>query len=181
MYVQPLDRPLFMTPRRQRLRQLVAVAPVLLLTILTESYLAQRFSIGLDEQKVQCLLGGHRWFLIDHRDLDFQRGELMAFRSDERMAPFFPKPTIFVKQIKGLPGDVIDRQGDQLRINAATVAQGFPLSQRLGIQADAALQQATLEPRTFWVMGTHPQSFDSRYWGVVHDHQIIGKAHELPF
>jgi conjugal transfer pilin signal peptidase TrbI len=34
---------------------------------------------------------------------------------------------------------------------------------------------------TYWVMGDQPKSFDSRYWGVVYQQQIIGKAYALPF
>ncbi|NDG89011.1 MAG: S26 family signal peptidase, partial [Gammaproteobacteria bacterium] len=38
-----------------------------------------------------------------------------------------------------------------------------------------------LQPLTYWAMGDQPKSFDSRYWGVVYQQQVVGKAYVLSF
>lgn len=90
-------------------------------------------------------------------------------------------PTTFIKRVKGLPGALIDQKAETIHVDQVEVAQGFPLLKYPGVQKALAGDALHLQPLTYWVMGDQPNSFDSRYWGVVFQHQIVGKAYALPF
>lgn len=143
--------------------------------------LTQRYRLGIDDQKTLCLEGQHRWFLIDRWDRSFQKDDLMAFESDDRMKPFFKPDTTFIKRVKGLPGALIDQDSEVIRVDQVEVARGFPLLKHPGVQSAVEGDAFRLQPLTYWVMGDQPNSFDSRYWGVVFQNQIVGKAYALPF
>ena len=159
---------------------LVSLLWIFVVVVLGHS-LTQRYRLGIDDQKTLCLEGQHRWFLIDRWDRSFQKDDLMAFDSDDRMQPFFKPDTTFIKRVKGLPGALIDQKAEAIRVNQVEVGRGFPLLKHPGVQNALEGDAFRLQPLTYWVMGDQPQSFDSRYWGVVFQHQIVGKAYALPF
>lgn len=177
MCVNGFDRDLI----RVRSTQILFTVPWLIGVLLAGLYLTQRYTLGIDDQKTLCLNGNHRWYLIDHWDRTFQRGDLMAFATDERMQPFFGTDTTFIKAVQGLPGQRVDQMGETIRVDQTPVGTGFPLLDHPRVQKAVNPDAFRLQPLTYWVMGDHPKSFDSRYWGVVYQQQVIGKAHALPF
>jgi len=163
-----------------RVTDIVMTLPILCLIVILGAYLKDRYSIGIDDQVIQCLSGHHRFFLIDHWARDFKRDDLIAFRADWRMSPHFKEGTYVIKKVKGLAEDLIDRDGDQILINRSLIAEGRPLMDK--ITANGLMTQETIRlgSNQFWVMGDHRLSFDSRYWGPVYPQQIVGKAYVLP-
>jgi conjugal transfer pilin signal peptidase TrbI len=160
---------------------LLKALPVLAVVLGLSAYLGNRFHLGIDDQKELCLLGNHRWYLIDRHDQDVWRGDLVAFRADPRMAPWFPAGRIIVKVATGMPGDRVQVDGSQTLINGKPVSEGLALSPKLGKPPSDFIREATVPGSALWATGTHPLSFDSRYWGFVYDNQIIGRAYALPF
>jgi conjugal transfer pilin signal peptidase TrbI len=166
---------------QQRLWNFIWGLPYILGVVVVGHVLTQRYSIGMDDQKELCLAGHHRWYLIDHWNREFQDGDLMAFESDERMRPFFKAETTFVKRVEGISGERVQEDQDQIRVNDRSVGHGFPLLGHVGVSNAVGQEPFQLQPLTYWVMGDHPKSFDSRYWGVVYQQQVIGRAYALPF
>lgn len=166
---------------QQRLWNFIWGLPYILGVVVVGHVLTQRYSIGMDDQKELCLAGHHRWYLIDHWNREFRNGDLMAFASDERMRPFFNDETTFVKRVEGIPGQVVQQDAERITVDQRPVGNGFPLLDHVGVRNAVGHEPFHLQPRTYWVMGDQPKSFDSRYWGVVYQQQIIGKAYALPF
>jgi len=160
---------------------LLKALPVLAVVLGLGAYLGNRFHLGIDDQKELCLPGGHLWYLIDRHDQNVWRGDLVAFRADPRMAPWFPTGRIIVKLATGMPGDRVQVDGSHTLINGKPVSEGLALSPKLGKPTADFIREATVPGSALWATGTHPQSFDSRYWGFVYDNQIIGRAYALPF
>lgn len=119
--------------------------------------------------------------LVPGRVLKFQRGDLIVFRTDNRTSPYYQRGTRFIKVVHGVPGDrvVIDDSG-KVQINgknyhfetALETKVADLLGRKLG---DCAVNYVIPEGRYF-AMGTLPDSYDSRYWGMVHPDQIMGKG-----
>jgi conjugal transfer pilin signal peptidase TrbI len=172
------DRLPFMTAKALFL---LKAMPVLAAVLSLGAYLGDRFHLGIDDQKELCLPGGHRWFLIDRHDQNIWRGDLIAFQADERMAPWFPVGRVVVKIATGVTGDHVEVDGDHTVVNGVAVSNGLALSEKLGKTPSDFTRQVNIPGNAIWVTGSHPRSFDSRYWGFVYERQIIGKAYALPF
>ena len=160
---------------------LLKALPVLAVALGLGAYLGNRFHLGIDDQRELCLPGGHRWYLIDRHDQNVWRGDLVAFRADPRMAPWFPVGRIIVKVATGMPGDYVQVDGMHTLINGKPVSNGLALTEKLGKASTDFIRDVTVPGSALWATGTHPRSFDSRYWGFVYDKQIIGRAYALPF
>lgn len=159
------------------LRFIGKALPILLLVLAVERYIGQRFLIGGDDQVDRCL--PDKWvYLIDTHKKDIWRGDLIAFRA-ERMAPFFKDGQIIVKIAAGVAGDTVHVDPQHTTINGEPVIDGLPLTEKLKKPAISFKRHETIPPAAYWVTGQTDKSFDSRYWGYVYDHQVIGRAYAL--
>lgn len=122
-----------------------------------------------------------------------QRGDILVFRYPEN-------PSInFIKRVVGLPGDVVRYQDKRLIINGQTVdqklaAQFPPTQPRVAIYDESLgtvehetqielrrnfqpTQEWNIPADSYLVLGDNrDNSRDSRFWGYVPDHLIVGKA-----
>ena len=165
----------------QRAWRILFAIPLLWGVVSGGHALTSRYSIGIDDQKDLCLKGNHRLFLIDHWDRTFQKEDLIAFKADNRMTPFFSLETTFIKRVKGVEGDEVGKRGEILTVNGQKVGEGFPLTNHPGVTQVIDQRPFRVQPLTYWAMGDQPKSFDSRYWGVVFSQQVVGKAYVLSF
>jgi conjugal transfer pilin signal peptidase TrbI len=118
---------------------------------------------------------------------EFHHGDLIVFRTDNRTAPYYEPGSRFVKIVRGLPGDrvAIDAAGRVL----ISGPEGYRFETALEPQVVALLAQRkpvrevgdfaadyVVPPESYFAMGTLPDSYDSRYWGLVQLDQVVGKA-----
>lgn len=164
---------------RQPWPRFLAKAGLLMLITLAGGYwFIQNYRIGIDPQLEKCI-PGYTFYLVDLNDKHIERGKIFAFRS-RGVAPFFSDETWMVKFVRGLPGDHIEIDAEHnVKVNNEVLSRGLFLSRELQVDPAQFLGSATLKEREFWFMGLTDRSFDSRYWGVVHEDQIIGRAYPL--
>ncbi len=105
-------------------------------------------------------------------------GDYIAFKTDRRVLPYFKPGTVFAKRVVGMPGDKLEVKGRDFYINGRFVGRARK-TDKLGNPAPLFVYNGTIPQNAYFVMGHHPRSFDSRYWGFVYKRQIIGKV--LPF
>ena len=154
---------------------------VVLMTIMGigMSYFLGRYRIGYDSQIVKCI-PGYTLYLIDKKDRIVERDAIYAF-SAKGLEPVYANGTQMVKFARGMPNDKVEITPEDYRvlINEHELFQGLPLAHRLGKDDDFFVGKGTLKEQQYWFFGTSEESFDSRYWGVVHDDQIVGRAYPL--
>lgn len=94
------------------------------------------------------------------------RGDVIAFRHDA------PAPETFIKRIIGIPGDRIRIDGGRVFVN------GAPLSEPYVLYADhRSFPEVTVPAQMLYVLGDNrADSDDSRFWGFVHQSDVLGKA-----
>ncbi|WP_405367193.1 signal peptidase I [Ruminobacter sp.] len=138
--------------------------------------------IGADkERQTSCIKDLHYMYITtkikDYSKHDFQRGGLYTFRSQEGV--LFPKGTLFVKYLKGLPGDKLEiTENREIKINDVVVASGFPIFERKGITVPEKFFFKEIIPeKKYFFLGDTEHSYDSRYWGYVDEENIVGIAH----
>jgi conjugal transfer pilin signal peptidase TrbI len=120
-------------------------------------------------------------FWIDKHRMP-QRGDFVVFAPPQTAlitAHFGKRSPPFAKRVYGMPGDVVTRQGNVVRINGAEVARLKPTSSR-----GEALEPGPTGriPEHCYYLGTaHKDGFDSRYAdvGFVCSGRIIGTGDSL--
>lgn len=156
---------------------LLKALPIMFMVLSVEQYIGQRFLIGGDDQVDRCL-PDKRIYIIDTYNKDIWRGDLIAFRA-ERMSPFFKDGQVIVKIAAGVTGDHVQVDSRQTLINGSVIIEGLSLANKLKQLPSAFKRDETIPAAAFWVTGRAGKSFDSRYWGYVYDHQVIGRAYAI--
>lgn len=140
------------------------------------SWFTKHYLIGVDDHKLRCL--PYTMYLIQKgTPHTVQRGDYLSF-VNEKMDRFYPHGYPFVKLVRGIPGDKVEIKNDVLFINGNKIERLF-LHDKLKVPAGTFDTVYTLQPRQYFVMGTFPRAYDSRYWGPISEEKIIGKARPL--
>jgi len=139
-------------------------------------YMRSRWIIGGIGPNDPSSLVGHWFFVVDRQDTQIKPGRLVAFETDDRMSPWYAPGTIFIKQVVAMPGDrvTVDTRGVEVNGHLQKGTQLLP--ERLSKTLDDFARTEILGVREYWVLGTAPDSFDSRYWGPIHGSQVVGMA-----
>jgi signal peptidase I len=182
----------------------ISFFPVLLIVLILRSFLAEPFQIPTGSMIPSLLVGdfivvnkftyGIRLPVSRTKVIDIDdpaNGDVMVFippHEDE----------YFIKRVIGIPGDRVRYENKTLYINGEEQEQEFlaripPDNPRFmlyeetlgGVEhliqvspfADDRAQEWVIPEGHYFVMGDNrDQSADSRYWGLVSDEKIIGKA-----
>lgn len=155
------------------------VLAMLLLAVPAAVHVVATYRIGVDPQLLPSL--PWRVALIDLSDREVARGEFIAFRAigiavEAEGATIHPDGTWLMKRVAGVPGDRIRVDEAGLHVNEALVAPGLVLAGTLGHPPEHWFRDEVIAEGRLYVAGLHPQSYDSRYFGPIADHQIVGQA-----
>lgn len=109
---------------------------------------------------------------------DLHRGDYVVFAFEGRAQADYRglRDQPFFKIVRGLPGDAITVQGRVVAINGVPV--GVAKTHAYDRRPLAPIAPTVIPPGYFYVQGTSPDSFDSRYAasGLVRTEQVIGRA-----
>ena len=160
-------------------RRVFVLKAVILTVVLAVAFdmIARRYRLGIDWQIERCL-PDTRVVLIDLRSKIPERGGLIAFRG-QGLAPIFPDGTQMVKILVGLPGDLVKVSPARTTVNGIEVAAGLALAERFGQPTSAFAQTFIIPAGHYFAVGRSADSFDSRYFGLIRDEEVLGKAWRL--
>jgi len=168
-----------MTTRKKSMKKLLLqMAAVAAVFWFAWGYLAHRYTLGIDVQQKQCL--EYRFYIIDKQDKQIPRNGYVAFRQDERAEPWFDAGTMFIKQVRAKEGDEVMVRGGQVYLagKQVDVLQQRILS-KMGRSSEEFNRRGIVASGDLWVMGTTPDSFDSRYWGPIDQSMVIGQVYPV--
>jgi len=157
------------------------------LAIVVQSFVVKPYLIP-STSMANTLVPGQR-VLVDrmvYRYRSVHRGDIIVFRRPQ------PPNDVLIKRVVGLPGDMLSVHGGHLYINGVRANDSF-VDKVHGVTepTDPADPYASSDPDAPWslaqpfrvpaghyfVMGDNrTDSADSRYWGTVPRHAIIGRA-----
>lgn len=109
---------------------------------------------------------------LSYRFTEPKRGEVIIFRFPGNTSQFY------IKRIIGLPGDTVVVKGGDITIQNSGNPEGFSLDEKyiedIATPGDLTM---TLDPNEYFVLGDNRDaSHDSRRWGPLNEHFIVGKV-----
>ena len=166
-------------PRAYWVKLIFAMIVTLSLSWALGSWFERHYRLATDVQKVPCM--DARVLLIDISDTTPEVGALMAFRASVATEPLVKRGTLMAKRIAAAPGDTvrITRQ-EVILVNGKFAGVGLPHLKGVDWEKQAQFfGSRMLKDNQWWVLGEHPKSFDSRYWGSIGREQMVGRAYVL--
>ena len=110
-----------------------------------------------------------------------KRGDFVVYAFDGEAQHIYPglRAQPFFKQISGVSGDRVTVVGRQVFVNDKSV--GIAKAATFDRHPLDPIAETVIPPGHYYVQGTHPDSFDSRYRtsGLVRAEQVIGKVTPL--
>jgi conjugal transfer pilin signal peptidase TrbI len=119
----------------------------------------------------------NRFFLVKRGTLPNASDQYVAFKWDRRT--FYRSESVFIKIVAGRPGQTITRQGSDVFIDGIFVGTAKPRSKHG--EPLQAIEPVVIPSGQLYVLGTSPDSLDSRYTvtGLIDQSRIVGVAHAL--
>jgi conjugal transfer pilin signal peptidase TrbI len=166
---------------------------------------ARSYTIMISRKEHRCL--PWTYFALKKNEMPTDRGDLISFKG--MGIPHFADGIRFVKMVAGLPGDMIKVEifTDEKRKRHTRIIEkdGMMIEQRLQgrvflhrkeggqvlsldvVEKDTfgrdlpVIKEQIIPEGQFFVIGTVPRTYDSRYWGLVDEKQVTGQAYPLAF
>lgn len=177
---------IFKDPVRRRFAAIsvLVIAASLLFGSMLGANLSLTWRVLVDSQERTCLpfrvavvkLGQPKNLKVGDYVAMIPRGRLGMGIDD--MVSQNPGRRFIVKQVAGLPGDVLVVKGDEVFINGKSHGR-LDLLQRLGKPSGAYDRQEVVPPGSYLLFGTLPRSYDSRYWGPAPLEELVGVAYPI--
>lgn len=153
---------------------------VLALLVASGAWLSGRYRFGV-VANVPCLPA--RLYLYRLTTEELSRGEQVVFKTDWRTSPHFKEGSTFVKLVKCLADDEVEID-DSCHVQC-TGPDGGPIYESelepgvleiMGKSCSELAARYPIPPGSYFVVGTLPHAFDSRYWGLLNQDQVVGKV-----
>lgn len=118
-------------------------------------------------------------FLIDKKNLNFKKDDLIVFQYPGENIYNFEKNESFIKSAKCFPGDTLKTNTNyEYFCNGKNIGKAY-LEDSNGKKLDHFIFNGIIPQNKYFVTGTHPKSWDSKYWGFVNKKRIIATAKGL--
>ena len=146
----------------------------LLIVLPVRIFIAQPFIVSGASMETTFSTG--QYLIVDQLTYRFEepaRGDVIVFRYPKDPSKFF------IKRIIGIPGDVVDINGNVVTIKNDTHKDGVVLEEQTYVlhMSQTTTLTETLGANEYFVMGDNRDaSSDSRMWGVLQRDKIIGRA-----
>lgn len=145
----------------------------LIIVIPVRTFIAQPFIVSGASMESTFHTG--EYLIVDQLSYELhppKRGEVIVFRYPKDPSKFF------IKRVIALPGETITIEGSTVRISNPQFPNGFILDEPyIKSMENGTTLTEVLGEREYFVMGDNrDQSSDSRFWGVLQEERIIGRA-----
>lgn len=151
---------------------LQTVVWVLLAAFLVRSFIAQPFVV--QGRSMEPTFSHQDYLVVDkvkYRLGNPERGDVIVFKAPEDMTQNY------IKRIIGLPGETVKIENNTVSINGEPLSEEYLPEEAFSGQTGTFFLEQTLGPDEYFVMGDNrDHSSDSRRWGPLPEHNIVGRA-----
>jgi signal peptidase I len=115
-------------------------------------------------------------YIVNRLKKHFKKGDLVVFYF--KGSKYYPPKYRMIKLIRCLPRDTLSAKGRNFYCNNRFIGEAKQRDKQ-GKDTPLFVWDGMIPEGRYFVMGTHIDSYDSRYWGFVEQKDIIGKAYLL--
>ena len=176
-------------PKSKLQEYIEAIILAIVIAFFVRTFVIQAYKIPSGSMKPTLQIGDH--ILVSKFNygikLPLIRSTLIPFGTPERgdiVVFIYPEDRSkdFIKRLIALPGDTVEIRDKKILIN------GLPYQDGHGVYTDRMIIPGSVQPRdnfgpvkvpdnSFFVMGDNrDESYDSRFWGMVNQRDVLGKA-----
>lgn len=147
---------------------------VLIIVVPIRAFVAQPFIVS--GHSMDPTFADGEYLIVDEISYRFHapaRGDVIVFRPPQDENRFY------IKRVIGLPGETVTIEGATVIIQNESGDESFPLEEPY-IQKPGrdGKRSWTLKNDEYFVMGDNRrESSDSRSWGALPEHEIVGRAY----
>lgn len=154
-------------PRQKSIVRLVAEPLIVAISLAFAVRASFRLYSIPSESMTPALQVGDHIVVTTYRFSQPARGEVIVFRAPTN------EGELVVKRIIGLPGDLVDSRLGRVRIGERTLAEPYVASQA----TTGAISAQIVPAHSYFVLGDNRNSsYDSRHWGALPRHLVVGRA-----
>ncbi|MFH0926275.1 MAG: signal peptidase I [bacterium] len=143
----------------------------IVLALIIRTFIVQAFKIPSGSMIPTLQIGDH--ILVNKFIFKFKkpnRKEIVVFKYP------LDKKRDFIKRVIGLPGETIELKDRVVYINNEPINEPYAMYSSSSIDS-SNFTPITVPDNSYFMMGDNrDSSMDSRYWGVLEDKLLIGKA-----
>ena len=162
---------------RRRLVGLIIVLAMTNVSMFTLKWLGHNYRIFYEKYTEGCL--PYSFYAVERRPAyHIERGSIVMFTA-HRMEPVLANGSQIGKMVIGLPGEHVVIKEGRLFVNGDYWGSLSLGSRKFQKQMNNWDRSYVLGPDEFFVYGTEPRSWDSRYWGPVNRDEILARAYPL--
>ncbi len=152
------------------------IALVLLTGLIAGLILPQRIIVATSDS-----LNHRIFFKVPVETNRIKQGDFLLFElQKEKHTPFIRKGlrenNVLIKEVGCIPGDLLTRDADGVFFcNQTRLGKALTKDSRGNILPVFAFN-GLVPQKSYFMIGTDPRSFDSRYFGLIHDDAFLSKA-----
>jgi len=118
-------------------------------------------------------------FLIDKKNLNFKKNDFIVFQYPGENIYSFKTNEFFIKSVRCFPGNILKTNMNyEYFCNSTNIGRAY-LEDSNGKKINHFVFNGVVPKDMYFVTGTHPKSWDSKYWGFVNKKRIIATAKGL--
>ena len=140
-------------------------------------YVVGRFLVSVDDQDFEKCLPYTIFIGDKKKKLSLEKGDI-AFIKSREIKPFLEEGKLIAKVIAAVYGDKVEVKDDKLFINHEYYGE-LHLHETLKKPKGFYDKEFALEEDEYFVIGTLPGSYDSRYWGPISKSQVVAKGYAV--
>lgn len=118
---------------------------------------------------------GDNVYLLDKQELRYSKGKLVAFYYRGEAFREYKSGDKFLKFAGCVSGDILTVQGQSYFCNGELIGKAS-LFDSTGKPMNQFIFNGEIPEGYFFALGTHPKSYDSRYWGLASDKDVYATA-----
>lgn len=146
----------------------------------TAGLAADTWKLAIDKSEHACL-DPYRYFLLTMRSGAPEIGSVATFRTQN--IPLYADDNLFTKRVIAGPGAKVRVDSYGVSVDGAEFLftdQALTALRKAGVQIPfGSSDEFVLEADEFFMAGTNPLSYDSRYYGPIHASQFVAQARPL--